>query len=123
MYQKEARDIPLIEKGNTFHHSCFTNQVLYADLMYELPEIEVKDLPLLSLFAKLLRTRLGGRTYEETLHFQQAYIGGFDAALGLHVAQENPDWCDPSCFLLKRKALLPERTTTVTTVLRFLYHN
>lgn len=102
---KEPRDIPLIEKGNTFHNSCFTNQILYADLIYELPELKTEELPLLSLFSKLLpELGCGGRSYEETLHFQQAYIGGFDASLGLHVAQENPDVCRPA-FSLRGKAL------------------
>jgi len=102
---KAIRDIPLIEKGNTFHHSCFTNQILYVDLIYELPELKVEDLPLLSLFAKLLpELGSGGRSYEETLHFQQSYIGGFDAYLGLHVSQEDPDVCRPA-FALRGKSL------------------
>lgn len=100
-----ARDFPLIEKGNTLHHSCFTNQILYADLIFELPELKEEELSLLSLFAKLVsEVGCGGRDYAENLHYQQLYIGGFDASLALHVTQENPDICKPA-FSLRGKAL------------------
>jgi Zn-dependent M16 (insulinase) family peptidase len=102
---KDPKEIVLVKKGNISHHNCFTNQILYADLIYELPELSVEELPLLSLFAKLLpELGAGGRSYEETLHFQQAHTGGLDASLGLHVTQENPDRCKPT-FSLRGKAL------------------
>ncbi len=100
-----ARDFPLIERGNSLHHSCFTNQILYVDLIFELPELKKEDLSLLSLFAKLLsEVGCGGRNYAENLHYQQLYIGGFDASLALHVTQEDPDVCKPA-FSLRGKAL------------------
>jgi Zn-dependent M16 (insulinase) family peptidase len=102
---KQQRDFMLIEKGNTLHHPCFTNQILYADLVFELPDLETKDLPLLSLFAKLLpELGCGGRSYAEMLDFQQSHIGGFDAALALHVTHNDPDVCRPT-FSLRAKAL------------------
>lgn len=45
----------------------------------------------------------GGRTYQENLAFQQAYIGGFDASPSLHVTQD-PNVCRPT-FSLRGKAL------------------
>lgn len=100
-----ARDFPLIDRGTALHHSCFTNHILYADLIFELPELKAEELPLLSLFAKLLpELGCGGRDYAETLAYQQSYIGGFDASLALHVTQENPDVCRPA-FSLRGKAL------------------
>jgi Zn-dependent M16 (insulinase) family peptidase len=100
-----ARDFPLIDKGTALHHSCFTNHILYADLIFELPELKVEELPLLSLFAKLLpELGCGGRDYAETLAYQQSYIGGFDASLALHVTQADPDVCRPA-FSLRGKAL------------------
>lgn len=100
-----ARDIPLIDKGMALHHSCFTNQILYADLIFELPELAAEELPLLSLFAKLLpEVGCGGRDYEETLAYQQSYIGGFDASLALHVTQSDANLCRPA-FSLRGKAL------------------
>lgn len=101
----KLRDYPLIQKKNVFHHNCFTNQIVYADLIFDLPEMAVEDLPLLSLFAKILsELGCGGRSYEENLAFQQRYIGGFDASLALHVTHENPDLCKPT-FTLRSKAL------------------
>lgn len=100
-----ARDFPLIDRGTALHHACFTNQVLYADLIFELPELKTEELSLLSLFAKLLpELGCGGRDYAETLAYQQSYIGGFDASLALHVTQANPDICRPG-FSLRGKAL------------------
>ncbi len=100
-----ARDFPLVEKGNTFHHNCFTNQILYADLIFELPDFQGEKLSLLSLFSKLLpELGCGGRNYAETLAYQQLYIGGFDATLALHVTHADPDVCRPT-FSLRGKVL------------------
>jgi Zn-dependent M16 (insulinase) family peptidase len=100
-----ARDFPLVEKGAVLHHSCFTNQILYADLIFELPDLKKEELPLLSLFSKLLpELGCGGRSYAETLEYQQLYIGDFDASLALHVTQDQPDQCRPT-FSLRGKAL------------------
>jgi Zn-dependent M16 (insulinase) family peptidase len=100
-----ARDFALIDKGTALHHACFTNQILYTDLIFELPDLKKEELPLLSLFAKLLpELGCGKRDYAETLAYQQAYIGGFDASLALHVTQANPDVCRPA-FSLRGKAL------------------
>lgn len=100
-----ARDFPLIDKGTALQHACFTNQILYADLIFELPELKIEELPLLSLFSKLLsELGCGGRDYEKNLAYQQAYIGGFDASLALHVTQDNPNICRPT-FSLRGQAL------------------
>lgn len=100
-----TRDFALIKKGHIFHHACFTNQILYADLVFDLPEMSVEDLPLLALFAHILpELGCGGRDYEENLAYQQLYIGGFDASLALHVAHKDPDLCRPT-FTLRGKAL------------------
>lgn len=102
---RHARDFPLIERGNTLHHDCFTNQILYVDLIFELPELTVEELPLLSLFAKILpELGCGGRNYAENLAYQQMYVGGFDASLALHVTQADPDIFRPT-FSLRGKSL------------------
>lgn len=88
-----------------FHHNCFTNQILYANLLFDLPEIENKDLPLLALFTHLIsEVGSGGKSYAETLALQQAYTGELDAFLSLHVLEENPHLCKPS-FNIKGKSL------------------
>jgi Zn-dependent M16 (insulinase) family peptidase len=100
-----ARDFPLIDRGHTSHYACFTNQILYVDWIFELPEIAPQDLSLLSLFAKILpELGTGGRNYAENLAYQQAHVGGFDASLALHVAHLDPDLCRPA-FSLRGKAL------------------
>lgn len=105
----EVRDYPLKESKigtlHIFHHSCFTNQILYADLVFDLPYIAEKDLPLVSLYAQLM-TELGsgGRNYAENLDYQQAYTGGVNASLSLHTSEKDPNLCFPS-FSLRGKAL------------------
>ncbi|HSX25468.1 MAG TPA: insulinase family protein [Chlamydiales bacterium] len=105
----DARDFPLSETKvgdmTVYHCDCFTNQILYADLIFDLPDIPLADLSLLSLFTRLIpEIGCGGRSYAENLAYQQAYIGGFDASLSLHVTQEDPNLCRPT-FSLKGKAL------------------
>ena len=99
---KVARDFPLSEHSGVFRHDVFTNQILYADLNFDLPHLADEDLSMVSLLARLLsEIGCGGRTYAETLDYQQAYIGGFDASLALHATH---DICRPT-FSLRGKAL------------------
>ncbi|MBI5272526.1 MAG: insulinase family protein [Chlamydiia bacterium] len=105
----KIRDFPLQQypegRLTTFHHSCFTNNVLYADLLFDLPYIPAADLPLASLFVRLLpEMGCGGKSYTETLRKVQAYTGGIGATLSLHVSEEDPNQCRPS-LSLKGKAL------------------
>ena len=105
----QARDFSLSETKekdlSIFHHGCFANQVLYADLIFDLPDLPAADLPLVSLYARFL-TELGcgGRDYAANLAYEQAYTGGVDASLALHISQEDPDHCRPA-LSLRGKAL------------------
>lgn len=65
-----------------YHHDVFTNQIVYADLNWELPDISEEELPYLRLFNDLL-TQLGagGRTYSENLEFIQAHTGSIGATI------------------------------------------
>lgn len=87
------------------HHACFTNKILYADLIYDLPDLPASDLPLLSLYTRFI-TELGcnHRNYIDNLAYQQAYTGGVEAFLALHVSQENPDLLLP-IFSIRGKAM------------------
>jgi hypothetical protein len=101
----KAKNFPLIEKGNTFHCNYFTNHILYANLVFELPEMKSEELPLLSLLTKLLpEIGCGGRSYAENLSYQESYIGNFDTSLAVHVTQANSEICKPT-FSLRGKAL------------------
>ena len=105
----QVKDFPLkqtAEKNlSVFHHSCFTNKILYADLIFDLPSVATEDLSLLSLFTRFL-TEMGCNqmSYVDTLRRTQAYTGGISAALSLHPTQANPDLCLPT-FSLRGKCL------------------
>lgn len=90
---------------HTSFHGCFTNQILYADLIFDLPEWASEDLPLISLFAKLLpEIGAGGRNYVDNLAYLQAWIGEFDAKASTYVSFDHPAHVEP-VFSLRGKAL------------------
>ncbi len=101
-----TRDIPLKEKyKGVFHHSGFTNRILYLDLIFDLPEIDTQDLPYVQLFTSLLsEVGVGERSYAENLEYMQAYTGGVAASCSLFVQTQDPRWTKP-CLILRGKAL------------------
>ncbi len=106
---QRARDFALTHHTEPafelYHHDCFTNQFLYAELIFDVPDIAQQDLPLLSLLSKLwTELGTGGRSHEKTLHFMESHTGGIDANLALHVSAKNPDSLKPA-FSLRGKAL------------------
>ena len=107
------RDVPPHAKNYTldhghqiYHHSCFTNQIVYADLCFDLPSLRFEELPSLSLLSRLV-TELGSgkRSYEETIELQQETVGELVTSLALHVQENHPQQCKPS-FSFRSKALL-----------------
>ena len=100
-----AKDYSLDQQGETFHHSCFTNQILYADLGFDLPSLPFEDLSSLSFLARIT-TELGsgGRTYAQTLELQQETVGELVSSLSFHIQHGNPHLCRPS-FTFRGKAL------------------
>lgn len=107
---RDVKDFPLeheqLQNGTLYHHSCFTNQILYADLTFDLPALSEEELPYLHLFTSLF-SELGahGRSYEENLHQIQLYTGGIDAHTALHTQASNPERIKP-VFQLHGKALM-----------------
>lgn len=86
----KIREFPLlIEKAgnlNVYYHECFTNEILYTDLVFDLPEVAEADLPMLRLFSILLvQMGAAGRSYIENLDYIQAHIGGISASLSLNI--------------------------------------
>lgn len=86
----KARDFSLTREkvGNTtvFHHACFTNHIVYADYVVNLPGFAIEDLPLVRLLGRLLAEMgSGGRDYRATLEHMQAYTGGMDAAFNINM--------------------------------------
>lgn len=100
----KPRDLSLnVEKmGKTtlFHHECFTNDILYLDLSYKLPKIELKDLSISRLFIYLLsQIGAGGRSYLENLNLIQSHTGGVSSFIDTHIPVENLDDFTPRLFL------------------------
>jgi hypothetical protein len=93
----------------TYSHECFTNDVLYAELVYDLPQMPESELPYVRLLAHLL-TQLGAgsRSFLETLRDEQAFTGGVWTALSLNQQASDPNIFTPS-FCLKGKALSRNR--------------
>lgn len=92
---RKAREFSLerseVGSLSLFHHDCFTNGILYADLLLDLPEIGQEELPLLRLFS-VLATQMGcgGRSYRRHLDFLLEHVGGISASLDLYLQAENP---------------------------------
>ncbi len=80
-----------------YHHECFTNGIVYADLVFDLPQIQEQDLFYLRLFSSLLTDLgAGGRSYKENLHHIQKSVGGIWTALSLNVQRMDNETCYPT---------------------------
>jgi len=106
---KRTRDYELkqTKAGNltVFHHACFTNQIIYASLVFPLPALDESELPLLKLFSFLLpQIGCGGRTYAQNLEYIQANTGGVGVAEAINVQANDFNSLSPY-FLLQGKAL------------------
>lgn len=83
------RDFPLqvIRSKNltVYHHDCFTNHILYVDLLFDLPMIEEEDLPYVHLLTSILsELGSGNRDYKENLEYMQTHTGGVTASCSLY---------------------------------------
>jgi len=98
---KEVAYYPIQKKAfdglAVYHRNCFTNQIIYADLVFDLPQIDEEDLPYLRLLGSFL-TELGagGRNYLENLNYIQSHIGGIWTSIALNVQRENTQTCYPT---------------------------
>ena len=106
---KASRTFPLHQEkiGNleVFHHGCFTNQILYTDLVFNLPELSEEDMPFVRLFCVLMsQMGCGGRTYAENLEFIQANTGGIGASLTFNLQASDHNKFKPS-INMRGKAL------------------
>ncbi len=73
-----------------FSHHCFTNDILYADLIFDLPRIEEEDLFYVRLFTTLLsQVGCNGRNYQENLEYIQGNTGGIGAALTFNLQTDD----------------------------------
>lgn len=88
-----------------FHHSTFTNGIVYADLAFDLPDLPEKDLPFLRLLTIVL-TQMGAgeRHYAENLDYIQGHTGGIGAGISLNLQAQQHDRFSPT-FHVRGKAL------------------
>jgi presequence protease len=85
---RTSKDYPLSREkiGNleVFHRSCFTNNIVYADLIFDLPVIAESDLPYARLFTVLFsQMGCGSRDYKANLEYIQSHTGGIGASITL----------------------------------------
>lgn len=83
-----------------FHHSCFTNKIIYADLIFDLPHLSEEDLSLANLFTSLL-TQLGagGRDFSANLEYIQAHTGGVRANLTHYIQAKDHNVMSPAIHI------------------------
>lgn len=107
--QYSAKDYPISKTAgkhfDVYHHACFTNRILYAEMCFDLPYIPVEDWSIIRLFASLMpQLGSGGRTFEQQLNLTIAKTGGIAPVLGYMNYVDKPDDLTPT-LTLKGKAL------------------
>ncbi len=112
----ELKDVPLhvqdfslrLEKFrdlHVYHHACFTNHIIYADCIFNLPKIEEDELPYVQLLISLMpEIGVKDRSYAENLEYIQAHTGGVGLNCSLHVQAGSPQNLNP-CLSIRGKAL------------------
>lgn len=106
---KSTHSIPLsrevFEKLEIVHHSCFTNEIGYVDLFFDLPPLTPNELMMTRWMTTLLyQIGCHGRSYEDTLAEIQAHTGGIIPYLTLHIQANDYNSFFPA-FALRGKAL------------------
>lgn len=109
----ELKDVPVLTKDfvlkhkeRVLHHTCFTNHIVYADLIFDLPPIETQDLPYVQLISLMLsEVGAGEFGYVHQLEELQAYTGGMGSALSLHVQATDSAHMRP-CWIIRGKSLV-----------------
>jgi len=93
------------ENCKIFHHDVFTNDILYVDLLFDLPSLTFSELTYLSLFSSII-TEIGSasRNYIENLNYIQAYTGGIASYLTLNIQANDFNEFIPS-IAIRSKAL------------------
>jgi len=106
---KTIKDYPL-EKASynqldVYAHDCFTNNILYIDLLIPLPQLAEADLGLLTFFTSIF-TEMGTkkRSYQDLLQETQLYLGSAESYLSSNSQVDNPNQCLFN-FGLRMKAL------------------
>ncbi|MCC5831851.1 MAG: insulinase family protein [Chlamydiales bacterium] len=105
----DGKEFPLevesFERFDLYYHPCFTNDILYADLVFDLPAIAEEELAYLRLFSLILpQIGCGGRDYRENLEYLLQHTGGIGVSLDLGIQADDPGKMRPS-LTIRGKAL------------------
>lgn len=78
-----GEDFSLVKKQYGDHsvylHKCFTNDLVFVDLVFDLSSCSLEELPWLRLFCFLVpQLGSGGRNYQEQLDYLLQHTGGID---------------------------------------------
>ncbi|MCH9625179.1 MAG: hypothetical protein S4CHLAM123_03490 [Chlamydiales bacterium] len=88
-----------------YSHACCTNDITYADLVFDLPHVEPEKFPLLRLFSVFLtHVGCGDRNYVKQLDYLLEHTGGVGTSLDLCLQASNPTQMRPY-FSIRGKAL------------------
>lgn len=69
----------IVAGGEVLHHCCFTNDLIFVDVIMDMPPLSEEELPWFRLMIFLmLQLGCGGRSYREQLEFLLEHTGGVD---------------------------------------------
>lgn len=94
-----------VNAGEVFYHHCFTNDLLFVDLILDLPPLSKEELPWLRLLVGLiLQLGCGGRSYKEHLEFLLEHTGGLDVSYDFSPHASHYDQLSP-CLVIRGKSM------------------
>lgn len=104
-----VKDFSLVEERvgdlDTFSHACFTNELLYTDLFFDLPAMDASDLFYVRLFSFLVaELGSGERDYKAQLDYLFQNSGGISCELDLFPSVDSPHRINPA-LSIRGKAL------------------
>ncbi|ACZ32882.1 peptidase, M16 (pitrilysin) family [Chlamydia pneumoniae LPCoLN] len=104
-----GKEFPLIKEGlsqgEVLHHECFTNDIVFIDVVLDIPPLSGEELPWLRLLVFLmLQLGCGGRSYKEHLEFLLEHTGGVDVSYDFSPHANKNSFLSPSVSI-RGKAL------------------
>jgi Zn-dependent M16 (insulinase) family peptidase len=97
----QAINYSLNQENNLFSHFTFTNNILYAEYVYNIDQLPLNNLFELSLFSSVVsQLGAGGKNYLQTLADQQAYTGGISSQVSLNITKSDEKRFFPTFSLI-----------------------
>ncbi|WP_100934157.1 insulinase family protein [Candidatus Chlamydia corallus] len=94
-----------LSEGEVLHHECFTNDIVFIDVVIDIPPLSVEELPWLRLLVFLmLQLGCGGRSYKEHLELLLEHTGGVDVSYDFSPHANKNSFLSPSVSI-RGKAL------------------